>query len=151
MKKLWKDCHRKTHYNAKMYKNKIIWFLTRAKLVQCQWFFFMLVQLFTVLVFQWQGFFFGFTFFFNFQILFSMPNIKVMLLVPYSSCKQTDILAWMVWHFLMCFMTSPWSLVISQFSHKGAPRYSQSPWKRLFGLHKQCKHTFIPVCLFCLQ
>lgn len=45
-------------------------------------------------------------------------------------------------------MTSLWSLVVSQFSHKGAPRYSQSPWKRLFGLHKQCKHTFIPVCLF---
>ncbi|XP_039652615.1 coiled-coil domain-containing protein 30 isoform X2 [Perca fluviatilis] len=33
-----------------------------------------------------------------------------------------------------------------QSSHKGAPRHSQSPWKRLFGLHKasQSKHTFIP-------
>ncbi|KAL7407005.1 hypothetical protein ABVT39_001491 [Epinephelus coioides] len=32
-----------------------------------------------------------------------------------------------------------------QSSHKGAPRHSQSPWKRLFG-HKasQSKHTFIP-------
>ncbi|KAM9859331.1 uncharacterized protein ACBR49_009089 [Aulostomus maculatus] len=34
-----------------------------------------------------------------------------------------------------------------QSSHKGAPRHGQSPWKRLFGLHKtsQSKHTFIPV------
>ncbi|XP_027135426.1 coiled-coil domain-containing protein 30 isoform X2 [Larimichthys crocea] len=33
-----------------------------------------------------------------------------------------------------------------QTSHKGAPRHGQSPWKRLFGLHKasQNKHTFIP-------
>ncbi|XP_028431193.1 coiled-coil domain-containing protein 30 isoform X4 [Perca flavescens] len=33
-----------------------------------------------------------------------------------------------------------------QSSHKGAPRHSQSPWKRLFGLHKasQSKHTFVP-------
>ncbi|XP_037633075.1 coiled-coil domain-containing protein 30 isoform X2 [Sebastes umbrosus] len=34
-----------------------------------------------------------------------------------------------------------------QSSHKGAPpRHGQSPWKRLFGLHKasQSKHTFIP-------
>ncbi|XP_075881512.1 coiled-coil domain-containing protein 30 isoform X2 [Nelusetta ayraudi] len=31
-----------------------------------------------------------------------------------------------------------------QFNHKGATRHSQSPWKRLFGFHKQCKHTFIP-------
>ncbi|XP_073324890.1 uncharacterized protein [Pagrus major] len=33
-----------------------------------------------------------------------------------------------------------------QFSHKGAPRHNQSPWKRLFGLHRasQSKHTFIP-------
>ncbi|XP_026163099.1 coiled-coil domain-containing protein 30 isoform X3 [Mastacembelus armatus] len=31
--------------------------------------------------------------------------------------------------------------------HKGAPRHGQSPWRRLFGLHKtsQSKHTFIPV------
>lgn len=39
-----------------------------------------------------------------------------------------------------------------QFSHKGAPHHGQSPWKRLFGLHKerasQSKHTFIPVCPF---
>ena len=44
-----------------------------------------------------------------------------------------------------------WSNVIPQSSHKGAlPRHGQSPWKRLFGLHKasQSKHTFIPVCLF---
>ncbi|XP_035518576.1 coiled-coil domain-containing protein 30 [Morone saxatilis] len=33
-----------------------------------------------------------------------------------------------------------------QSCHKGAPRHGQSPWKRLFGLHKasQSKHTFIP-------
>ncbi|KAM8756407.1 coiled-coil domain-containing protein 30 isoform 2-T2 [Acanthopagrus schlegelii] len=33
-----------------------------------------------------------------------------------------------------------------QFSHKGAPRHNQSPWRRLFGLHRasQGKHTFIP-------
>ncbi|CAK6952591.1 coiled-coil domain-containing protein 30 [Scomber scombrus] len=33
-----------------------------------------------------------------------------------------------------------------QSPHKGAPRNGQSPWKRLFGLHKasQSKHTFIP-------
>ncbi|XP_029907455.1 coiled-coil domain-containing protein 30 [Myripristis murdjan] len=31
-------------------------------------------------------------------------------------------------------------------SHQGAPHHSQSPWKRLFGLHKaaQSKRTFIP-------
>ncbi|XP_078104910.1 coiled-coil domain-containing protein 30 isoform X1 [Sander vitreus] len=31
-------------------------------------------------------------------------------------------------------------------AHQGAPRHSQSPWKRLFGLHKasQSKNTFIP-------
>ncbi|KAL3058827.1 hypothetical protein OYC64_010884 [Pagothenia borchgrevinki] len=31
-------------------------------------------------------------------------------------------------------------------AHQGATRHSQSPWKRLFGLHKaaQSKHTFIP-------
>ncbi|XP_068568360.1 coiled-coil domain-containing protein 30 isoform X2 [Cebidichthys violaceus] len=35
----------------------------------------------------------------------------------------------------------------NQSSHKGAPRHGQSPWKRLFGLHKasQSKHTFIPI------
>ncbi|XP_059185064.1 coiled-coil domain-containing protein 30 [Centropristis striata] len=35
---------------------------------------------------------------------------------------------------------------VHQSTHKGAPRHSQSPWKRLFGLHKasQSKHTFIP-------
>ncbi|XP_070759212.1 coiled-coil domain-containing protein 30 [Enoplosus armatus] len=33
-----------------------------------------------------------------------------------------------------------------QSCHKGAPHHGQSPWKRLFGLHKasQSKHTFIP-------
>ncbi|XP_053171524.1 coiled-coil domain-containing protein 30 [Scomber japonicus] len=33
-----------------------------------------------------------------------------------------------------------------QSPHKGAPHHGQSPWKRLFGLHKasQSKHTFIP-------
>ncbi|XP_056220642.1 coiled-coil domain-containing protein 30 [Seriola aureovittata] len=33
-----------------------------------------------------------------------------------------------------------------QYPHKGAPRHGQSPWRRLFGLHKasQSKHTFIP-------
>ncbi|XP_029286616.1 coiled-coil domain-containing protein 30 isoform X3 [Cottoperca gobio] len=37
--------------------------------------------------------------------------------------------------------------IAHQSSHKGAPRHGQSPWKRLFGLHKaaQSKHTFIPV------
>ncbi|XP_044205901.1 coiled-coil domain-containing protein 30 isoform X1 [Thunnus albacares] len=35
---------------------------------------------------------------------------------------------------------------VHQSPHKGAPRHGQSPWKRLFGLHKasQSKHTFIP-------
>ncbi|XP_068170642.1 coiled-coil domain-containing protein 30 isoform X2 [Antennarius striatus] len=33
-----------------------------------------------------------------------------------------------------------------KFPHKGSPRYGQSPWKRLFGLHKasQSKHACIP-------
>ncbi|XP_040890342.1 paramyosin isoform X2 [Toxotes jaculatrix] len=33
-----------------------------------------------------------------------------------------------------------------QSPHKGAPRHGQSPWRRLFGLHKasQSKHTLIP-------
>uniref|UniRef100_UPI003AAF6347 uncharacterized protein isoform X4 n=1 Tax=Centroberyx gerrardi TaxID=166262 RepID=UPI003AAF6347 len=33
-----------------------------------------------------------------------------------------------------------------QSPHKGSPRHGQSPWKRLFGLHKaaQSKHIFIP-------
>ncbi|XP_071349975.1 coiled-coil domain-containing protein 30 [Trachinotus anak] len=33
-----------------------------------------------------------------------------------------------------------------QYPHKGASRHGQSPWRRLFGLHKasQSKHTFIP-------
>ncbi|KAM6947903.1 coiled-coil domain-containing protein 30 [Lycodopsis pacificus] len=35
----------------------------------------------------------------------------------------------------------------NQSSHKGAPRHGQSPWKRLFGLHKasRSKHTCIPI------
>ncbi|XP_054472379.1 coiled-coil domain-containing protein 30 [Anoplopoma fimbria] len=35
----------------------------------------------------------------------------------------------------------------NQSFHKGAPRGIQSPWRRLFGLHKasQSKHTFIPI------
>ncbi|KAI3369959.1 hypothetical protein L3Q82_024761 [Scortum barcoo] len=39
---------------------------------------------------------------------------------------------------------------VHQASHKGAARHGQSPWKRLFGLHKasQSKHAFIPVCPF---
>ncbi|GAA6235430.1 centrosomal protein of 135 kDa-like isoform X1 [Lates japonicus] len=41
--------------------------------------------------------------------------------------------------------TQPPNSNTGQSPHKGAPRHSQSPWKRLLGLHKaQSKHTFIP-------
>ena len=53
-------------------------------------------------------------------------------------------------HFLVIKKLILWFNVLPQFYHKGAPRHNQSPWKRLFGLHRasQRKHTFIPVCLF---
>ncbi|KAK2915198.1 hypothetical protein Q8A73_005792 [Channa argus] len=42
------------------------------------------------------------------------------------------------------------NIYTQQSAHKGAPRHSQSPWKRLFGLHKVSQSKHIPVEVRCL-
>ncbi|XP_067360916.1 coiled-coil domain-containing protein 30 isoform X3 [Channa argus] len=43
------------------------------------------------------------------------------------------------------------NIYTQQSAHKGAPRHSQSPWKRLFGLHKVSQSKHIPVCSYMVE